>query len=1476
MPIKLTAAPLSADDRFTFSETATTGTLILNVRANDGKNSGKTLYALDDGQSSDLANGDAIGATVDRSALGAVISINANGTVAYDPAAIQARIDALALGQTLEDSFLYALQTSNTSGQWSTVRISFTGTNDAPVATADVAALAEGSVLSGNVGSNDRDVDNGAVLSFAPAAGSLPPGFSMNSSGAWTFNANHPAYDSLAAGQVQTLVVNYTVTDEHGASSTSTLSLTVTGTNDAPVAQATNAGVAEDARVTGQLSASDADGGAVLSYALVGDAPAGFALAGNGSWTFDAAHPAYQDLAAGQVRTLVLNYAVTDQNGASSASRLTLTITGTNDGPIAEATNAGVAEDARVTGQLSASDADGGAVLSYALVGDAPAGFALAGNGSWTFDAAHPAYQDLAAGQVRTLVLNYTVTDQHGASSASRLTLTITGTNDGPIAEATNAGVAEDARVTGQLIASDADGGAVLSYALVGDAPAGFALAGNGSWTFDAAHPAYQDLAAGQVQSVLLNYTVTDEHGASSTSTLTIEVTGTNDAPVAQEASAGVAEDARVTGQLSASDSDGGAVLSYALVGDAPAGFTVATDGSWTFDAAHPVYQDLAAGQVRTFLLNYTVTDEHGASSASTLTLEVTGTNDAPVAQVSRAAAAEDNAVSGRLTAVDADGDAVLSFAVAGETPEGFTLGSDGQWSFTASGQAYQGLSAGEVRTIVINYTVTDQHGASNAAALTITVTGTNDGPVALAAAATVAEDDLVAGQLSASDADRGAVLRYALAGDAPAGFTLAADGSWTFDTAHPAYQDLAAGQVQTVVLNYTVTDQHGASSASTLTIEVTGTNDAPVAEAASAGVAEDARVTGQLSASDADGGAVLSYALVGDAPAGFTVAADGSWAFDAAHPAYQGLAAGQVQSLLLNYTATDEHGASSASTLSLTVTGTNDAPVALLPAAPPEVAEAQSISGKLLGADADSGATLLFALNGGGPDGFTLAADGSWTFDASGAAYDYLAAGETLLVEVPFMVTDEHGATAAARLVLAVTGSNDGPSHSGTPLVLAGGYEDTPYSFNIAELLAGWSDPEGNALSAGSISVSRGSVSVNGSIVTYTPDADASGPVTISYQVADPLGASSGATASFDVTAVNDPAVIGGTRTGSVTEAALGNAGIATSSGQLTISDKDNAANFRTVTDQQSLSGYGTVSLTAAGAWTYNLNNAVLAVERLATGQTVTDSFWAIAADGTQSLVTVTVRGANDFTAPTPNTAMWGDPNDHDFTVQGGWGYADQVVHGTEYADRIVTNDGRDRIYGRGGNDEIYGFEGEDLIFGDAGDDRLYGQGRDDYLLGDSGNDILYLGSGHDLGSGGTGNDTIYGGTGYDDFNGNEGDDVLIGGWGRDYTRGGAGSDRFVYLELRDTNDILEDFVFGVDSLDFSALDANAALAGDQAFAWGGLDPLANGIWMTQVGSTVTFFADTDGNAATAEFMVVLSGTSLPSVDEAPASILF
>lgn len=88
---------------------------------------------------------------------------------------------------------------------------------------------------------------------------------------------------------------------------------------------------------------------------------------------------------------------------------------------------------------------------------------------------------------------------------------------------------------------------------------------------------------------------------------------------------------------------------------------------------------------------------------------------------------------------------------------------------------------------------------------------------------------------------------------------------------------------------------------------------------------------------------------------------------------------------------------------------------------------------------------------------------------------------------------------------------------------------------------------------------------------------------------------------------------------------------------------------------------------------------------------------------------------------------------------------------------------------------------------------------------------------------SGGNGDDTITGGTGAD---------RIIGGSGADALRGGGGNDAFVFLwaagATAASRDTILDFgsgteARGTDLIDVSLIDADATIAGNQMFTFGG-----------------------------------------------------
>ncbi|GAA4038008.1 hypothetical protein GCM10022281_18370 [Sphingomonas rosea] len=1010
MPLKIVAGAASADDVFRISEDAAGSTLVFDVRANDGKNASRPLYSLDDGQPADLATGDPVGGAIpDRSALGAAIGINSNGTVSYSAGALQARIDALAPGETLEDSFVYAVLSASNQLTWQTVKVRIIGTNDAPVAVADRAAVNEGSLVSGNVGLNDRDVDNGAVLSFVPT-GQLVPGFQMGSNGAWTFDASNAAYDSLAAGETKLVTVDYRVTDQYGASAVSTLQIVVTGTNDAPKAGiATSPWPVDEGQViTGNLYGVDPDRSDTLTFSAAGELPAGFTLGADGNCRFDAGDPAYDHLAAGDTQSVTIAYLVRDPSGATAFGSMLFTVRGTNDAPVLEAGSASFAEDSQASGRLVARDADQGAVLTYALVGEAPAGFALAADGSWTFDASHPAYQGLAEGETRTLLAATRVTDEQGASSDSTLALTVTGTNDAPVLDAQAASLFEDSQASGRLIASDPDGGALLSFALTGEAPAGFALAADGSWTFDGGNAAYQGLGYFESMTLTVPTRVTDERGASSDSVLTITLFGANDAPVLGAVTVTVGEDQFSSGQLIATDSDTNAQLFYSVVGEAPEGLTLYGDGSWYFTPTATL-QGLGDGESVAFSVRTLVRDDVGASSEATFDLTVVGSNDAPTLRVGSSSLLEDQVATGKLAGSDPDTGAVLTYSVVGPPITGFTLAQDGTWTFDTRGQDFQFLTEGQRESITVTTRVTDEHGASSDSHFVLAVTGINDAPAPQSYPFTqsVSEDGRVSGQLPSFDPDERVGVVFSVVGAVPDGFALSTGGEWSFAPG-ASFQSLHNGQSQSVQVTYKVTDSLGASGTATIDFLVQGANDAPVTAPLSAIVSEDEVRTGQITATDADAGDSLTYSLAGTAPQGIALTSSGQLSFNGADPYWQALGAGETVRLDIGYAVRDLGGASTNGIVSLTIVGSNDA--AIITGTTSGTVVERSVhgggtplaSGQLQANDIDNAGGFAFqnaAISQYGYGRFSITSAGSWEYslDDANPAVNGLNYGQTL-----------------------------------------------------------------------------------------------------------------------------------------------------------------------------------------------------------------------------------------------------------------------------------------------------------------------------------------------------------------------------------------------------------------------------------------------------------------------------------------------
>jgi len=158
--------------------------------------------------------------------------------------------------------------------------------------------------------------------------------------------------------------------------------------------------------------------------------------------------------------------------------------------------------------------------------------------------------------------------------------------------------------------------------------------------------------------------------------------------------------------------------------------------------------------------------------------------------------------------------------------------------------------------------------------------------------------------------------------------------------------------------------------------------------------------------------------------------------------------------------------------------------------------------------------------------------------------------------------------------------------------------------------------------------------------------------------------------------------------------------------------------------------------------------------------------------------------------------------------------------------------------------------------------DDAIGGSGRDSITGNDIANGLF----------GGKGGDSLFGLGGKDNLNGGKGADILIGGGAADQLTGAAGADRFVYRLLSDSSagagrDLILDFSHGQgDRIDLSSLDANAGLAGQQAFTLiaGGFTGAAAQLiqYIDESGRTI-LSGDVNGDSV-ADFEIQINGGSV------------
>ncbi|MFN8707469.1 MAG: beta strand repeat-containing protein, partial [Planctomyces sp.] len=917
------------------------------------------------------------------------------------------------------------------------ITITIQGANDAPTAVADTATAVEAGGVSngtagtnptGNVLNNDTDIDSGDTKTVSGVAAGVVGSASTNvgtnvtgtygtinisSTGSFTYtvdNSNAAVQALRTTASTLTDTFTYTMRDTAGLTSTTQITITIQGANDAPTAVADTATAVEAGGVsngtagtnpTGNVLTNDTDfdsgdtktvsgvaAGVVASASTnVGADVTGtygtinISSTGAFTYTVDNSNAAVQAL-----RTLtdtivdVFTYSVTDAGGLTSTGTISISITGSNDRPTAVNDTAIIVEaggignatgSAYQTGNILVNDTDpdAGDTKTVTAVAFGSWGSVLGGvgstmissygtmtvnaNGTFTYwlDNSLDAVEALrTSGNTLQEVFTYTMQDTAGTSSTAQITIMITGGNDAPQAVA-DSFAATEARgfantisginPVGNVLSNDTDidsgdtqtiigvAAGVVSSATshVGTSLSGaygsITIAADGSMTYivDQTNATVQGLRLSSDSiSDLFTYTMRDAEGLTSTTQVTVRITGGNDAPTAVadqvlateagghgNATPGV----NPTGNLISNDVEPDSGDTITVIGIAFGNFdmisgsvgssvsgdygtiVVAGNGSYSYtvDNSNATVQALRTTADRLYeTFTYTVQDTFGYVSTAQVTVTIQGAKDASTAIADTLIAVEAGGINnasgasnptGNLLSNDTSVDAgdtltVTGLAVGTGTPVSGLVGtvitgtygtllvqSDGTFSYQVDNNSsvVQALrTSSETLSETFTYTMQDSTGLSSSALVTVVIRGNNDTVVGVADSANAVESGGVGnatagvnptGNVLTNDTDIDAgdtktvvgvgagTLSSVLGGVGVATLgsygtlTIAANGSYTYvvNNSNSAVQVLrTSGTTLSDVFTYEVQDAAGATAMARLTIVISGANDAPTA----------------------------------------------------------------------------------------------------------------------------------------------------------------------------------------------------------------------------------------------------------------------------------------------------------------------------------------------------------------------------------------------------------------------------------------------------------------------------------------------------------------------------------------------------------------------------------------------------------------------------------------------------------------------
>ncbi|MBV1883891.1 MAG: tandem-95 repeat protein [Pseudomonadales bacterium] len=750
-------------------------------------------------------------------------------------------------------------------------------------------------------------------------------------------------------------------------------------------------------------------------------------------------------------------YSASDGNGGSASAIVSVTVGGVNDAPVAIDDAASTTEEVAVVVNVLANDSDlDGDTLTVSSVTQGANG-SVTNNGS---DLTYTPNANFNGSDSFT----YSVSDGNGGSATATVSVSVGGVNDAPVAIDDAATTSEEVAVVVDVLANDSD--------LDGDSLTvdSITQGANGSVTNNGSDVTYTP-NANYTGVDSFTYSVSDGNGGSATATVSITVGGVNDAPIASDDVASTDEDTLVIIDvlLNDIDEDGDSLTLISFMHGAQGTVVLNADSTLTYTPSEN-FNGLDS-------FSYSISDGVGGSDSASVNVNVIPVNDNPSAADDRVMTDEEILVVINVldNDVDVDGDTLIVSVNDGAGSGSIIVNSDQTLSYTPETD-FAGIDS-------FSYSVSDSHGGTDIATVTVDVGGVNDAPEAISDSVTTDEDMVLTIDVLANDMDAdGDSLRVDSVSSAGNG-TIVNNG---FDVTYTPDTNFYGSDS----FSYIVVDDNGGSDTSTVSISVLALNDDPLANDDSVVTNEDMPVSIGVTLNDSDvDGDSLTIDSVSSPDYGVVMIDSDDFVTYTPESNFVGLDT-------FEYSVSDRNGGSSNAIVTIVVGGINDVPVAV---------------NDDVETDEDVAITILVLENDFDVDGDVLSLvsvrQGTHgTVTNNGTSITYLSEPNfNGYDEFTYTVSDSFGGTAIATVTVFVHSVNDEPFANDDNISTE---QDTEV---VIDLLANDSDVEGDHLTIESVTDgANGSVVNNGSDVTYSPDIGFSGIDSFTYFLNDGLATSS------------------------------------------------------------------------------------------------------------------------------------------------------------------------------------------------------------------------------------------------------------------------------------------------------------------------------------------------------------------------------